>query len=144
MPGNKFVGRDVQRKTVDVMIMRMAEVYLIAAEASVRLNKGDAAKYINVLRTRAGAGTVSESQVDLNYVFDEYARELCGECGRWYLLKRNALLRLVWLLIISVLPSTLRKNSICVLFLRNIWMRSTIRQNSDKTPVINQLINNQA
>ena len=76
MPGNKFVGRDVQRKTVDVMIMRMAEVYLIAAEASVRLNKGDAAKYINVLRTRAGAGTVSESQVDLNYVFDEYAREL--------------------------------------------------------------------
>ena len=71
-------------------IMRMAEVYLIAAEASVRLNKGDAAKYINVLRTRAGAGTVSESQVDLNYVFDEYARELCGECGRWYLLKRNA------------------------------------------------------
>lgn len=90
MPGNKFVGRDVQRKTVDVMIMRMAEVYLIAAEASVRLNKGDAAKYINVLRTRAGAGTVSESQVDLNYVFDEYARELCGECGRWYLLKRNA------------------------------------------------------
>ena len=51
------------------MIMRMAEVYLIAAEASVRLNKGDAAKYINVLRTRAGAGTVSESQVDLNYIF---------------------------------------------------------------------------
>lgn len=50
------------------MIMRMAEVYLIAAEASVRLNKGDAAGYINVLRTRAGAGTVSESQVDLNYV----------------------------------------------------------------------------
>ena len=90
MPGNKFVGRDVQRKTVDVMIMRMAEVYLIAAEASVRLNKGDAAKYINVLRTRAGAGTVSESQVDLNYIFDEYARELCGECARWYLLKRNA------------------------------------------------------
>ena len=71
-------------------MMRMAEVYLIAAEASVRSNKGDAAKYINVLRTRAGAGTVSESQVDLNYVFDEYARELCGECGRWYLLKRNA------------------------------------------------------
>ena len=68
----------------------MAEVYLIAAEASVRLNKGDAAKYINVLRTRAGAGTVSESQVDLNYIFDEYARELCGECARWYLLKRNA------------------------------------------------------
>ena len=32
----------------------------------------------------------SMSQVDLNYIFDEYARELCGECARWYLLKRNA------------------------------------------------------
>lgn len=62
MPGNKFVGANVQKKTIDVMIMRMAEVYLIAAEASVRLNKGDAAGYINVLRTRAGAGTVSESR----------------------------------------------------------------------------------
>ena len=74
----------------DYVWMRIEEMYLIAAEASVRLNKGDTAKYINVLRTRAGAGTVSESQVDLNYIFDEYARELCGECARWYLLKRNA------------------------------------------------------
>ncbi len=89
MPGNRYVGSNVQRKTVDVMIMRMAEVYLIAAEASVQLNKGDAAKYINELRKRAGAAEVSQSGVDINYVFDEYARELCGECGRWYLLKRN-------------------------------------------------------
>lgn len=89
MPGNKFVGSNVQRKTVDVMVMRMAEVYLIAAEASVRLGKGDAASFINVLHARAGADEVAQSEVDLNYVFDEYARELCGECGRWYLLKRN-------------------------------------------------------
>lgn len=89
MPGNKFIGRDAQRKTIDVMVMRMAEVYLIAAEASVRLGKGDAYQYINPLRTRAGAYTVSQSDVDLNFVFDEYARELCGECARWYLLKRN-------------------------------------------------------
>ncbi|GAE83046.1 RagB/SusD family nutrient uptake outer membrane protein [Bacteroides reticulotermitis] len=89
MPGNKYVGRDAQRKTLDVMVMRMAEVYLIAAEASVRLNKGDAYKYLNELRTRSGAYSVSQSDVDLDFVFDEYARELCGECGRWYLLKRN-------------------------------------------------------
>lgn len=89
MPGHKFVGANVQKKTIDVMIMRMAEVYLIAAEASVRLGKNDAATYINVLRSRAGATAVAQSQVDLDYVFDEYARELCGECARWYLLKRN-------------------------------------------------------
>lgn len=89
MPGYKFVGSNVQRKTIDVMIMRMAEVYLIAAEASVRLGKNDAATYINVLRSRAGATNVAQSQVNLEYVFDEYARELCGECARWYLLKRN-------------------------------------------------------
>lgn len=89
MPGNKFVGSDPQRKTIDVMVMRMAEVYLIAAEASVRLNKGDAYKYIQSLRDRAGAYTVNQSDIDMNFIFDEYARELCGECGRWYLLKRN-------------------------------------------------------
>ena len=89
MPGYKFVGANVQKKTIDVMIMRMAEVYLIAAEASVRLGKNDAATYINVLRSRAGAASVNQSEVNLDYIFDEYARELCGECGRWYLLKRN-------------------------------------------------------
>ena len=89
MPGNKFVGSDAQKKTIDVMVMRMAEVYLIAAEASVRLNKGDAYKYIQPLRERAGAYTVNQSDIDMDFIFDEYARELCGECGRWYLLKRN-------------------------------------------------------
>jgi hypothetical protein len=89
MPGSDFVGSNVQKKTLDVMIMRMAEVYLIAAEASVRLGKDDAAQYINVLRTRAGAASVGQSEVNMDYIYDEYARELCGECGRWYLLKRN-------------------------------------------------------
>lgn len=98
MPGSEFFGSDAQNKTSDVFIMRMAEVYMIAAEAAVRLNKKDvAAKYINVLHQRAcdpsdyveGKMKVTESQMDMDYIFDEYARELGGEHQRWYLLKRN-------------------------------------------------------
>lgn len=98
MPGSEFFGRDAQRKTSDIFIMRMAEVYMIAAEAAVRLNKKDvAAKYINVLHQRAcdsadyveGKMKVTESQMNIDYILDEYARELGGEHQRWYLLKRN-------------------------------------------------------
>lgn len=88
MPGAEYFGSNAQRKTIDALMMRFAEVYLIAAEASVRLNKGDASTYINVLRSRAHASDAPTS-IDMNYVYDEYARELCGECQRWYLLKRN-------------------------------------------------------
>lgn len=88
MPGKEFFGSNAQRKTVDMMVMRFAEVYLIAAEASVRLGKGDAATYLNVLRHRANASD-APSNVDMDYIYDEYAREMCGEFNRWYLLKRN-------------------------------------------------------
>jgi hypothetical protein len=77
----------------------MAEVYLLAAEATLHVN-GDgaaAAQYLNVLRKRAcrnpadfNAGTGMQlSTATMNDVFDEYARELCGEYNRWALLKRN-------------------------------------------------------
>jgi len=77
----------------------MAEVYLIAAEATLK-SGGDgaaAAAYLNVLRKRA-CRNISDfnlstgmqlSTATMNDVFDEYARELCGEFNRWPLLKRN-------------------------------------------------------
>jgi hypothetical protein len=81
------------------MIMRMAEVYLIAAEATLHANSdgATAANYLNVLRRRAcrniadfnGATGMQLSTATMNDVFDEYARELCGEFNRWALLKRN-------------------------------------------------------
>lgn len=64
----------------DSYLFRLAETYLLRAEAY--LGKGDkvnAAKDINVIRARANATPVDPSNVDINYILDERARELCWE-----------------------------------------------------------------
>ena len=90
-----FVGGDLQKKNGDMFIIRMAEMYLIAAEAAQKLNHGDeAATYLNKLRERAARPGAPESAWKLTTateddVLDEYAREMCGEFQRWALLKRH-------------------------------------------------------
>lgn len=74
-------------------MMRMAEVYLIAAEADIYLNGGaNAAGYINKVRTRAGARPIAGTPTTRD-VLDERGRELCGEYCRFYDLKRMGLLK---------------------------------------------------
>lgn len=86
-------GSNLQVKQGDMFIMRMAEVFLIAAEAEQELgNGGKAATYLNVLRDRAvrqGATKHDLTSASEQDVLDEYARELCGEFDRWALLKRH-------------------------------------------------------
>lgn len=90
-----FNGGNLQVKNGDMFVQRMGEIYLIAAEANVVLgNGGKAAGYLNTLRDRAvRPGLDSEDYhlgtATLDDVFDEYARELCGEFSRWALLKRH-------------------------------------------------------
>lgn len=94
-----WLGGNFQQKLGNIMIMRMAEVYLLAAEATLKsTNDGAAAAgYLNELRKRAcrnpadfNAGTGMQlGTATMNDVFDEYARELCGEYNRWAILKRN-------------------------------------------------------
>jgi len=80
----------------DSYVIRFAELYLIAAEAEFNLGNPDqAATYLNVVRTRAAkAGKVAEmqltgSQVTLDLILDERAREFAGEQLRWFDLKRT-------------------------------------------------------
>lgn len=89
---NGVVGNHMQRRNGDMMIMRTAEIYLIAAEACQQLgDNAGVAKYLKPLRDRASrTGVAPElTSIDENTIFDEYAREMAGEFNRWALLKRH-------------------------------------------------------
>lgn len=82
----------------DVPLMRFGEVYLLLAEAYLGLNKTEeAASAINVLRTRAfgksNLGQVTASDINLDFILDERARELIGEENRRYTLMRTGQLK---------------------------------------------------
>lgn len=68
------------RSSKDYIVYRLAETYLLRAEAY--LLKGEkklAADDINKVRLRANAKPVNEADVDIDYILDERARELISE-----------------------------------------------------------------
>jgi hypothetical protein len=75
----------------DLFLARLAETYLIRAEAYVKIGgkTTEAKNDINVVRARAGATAVTESSATIDYILDERARELVGEYKRWNDLKRT-------------------------------------------------------
>jgi hypothetical protein len=64
----------------DIYVFRLAETYLLRAEAHLGKNSQSAATAdINVVRTRAHAPLAGASQVDMDYLLDERLRELMYE-----------------------------------------------------------------
>lgn len=86
---DKHVDGDYRRYDPDFYMIRMAETYLLLAEAY--MNKGDnasAADAINVVRARANAPLCTAADVNIDYILDERARELYGEEHRFITLSR--------------------------------------------------------
>lgn len=73
----------------DIIKMRLAETYLLRAEAYFRKgNLADAAADINVLRNRAHAIPIGPDDVTIDFILDERARELIIEEPRRRTLSR--------------------------------------------------------
>jgi len=74
----------------DQPYLRIAETYLLKAEAELALgNAGAAAETINVLRRRSHASEITGADVDIDFILDERARELLLEEHRRYTLLRT-------------------------------------------------------
>lgn len=73
----------------DQVYLRLAETYLLLAEAQLGLSElGDAAESINALRRRANASEIVAGDVTIDFILDERSRELYSEEHRRYTLVR--------------------------------------------------------
>ncbi len=74
----------------DQVYLRLAESYLLLAEAQFKLNDlAGAATTLNIIRARANATPIVAAQVNLNFILDERSRELITEEHRRYTLLRT-------------------------------------------------------
>lgn len=82
----------------DIFLIRLAEMYFVAAEAELQLgNAAAGAAYMNVIRTRAAIKSpvdytaqmqITPAQLTLDFILQERAREFAGEHLRWFDVKR--------------------------------------------------------
>jgi hypothetical protein len=82
MTGDKGTSNST---AVNIKVIRLSEMYLIAAEASLTTNPGDAATYLNAIRSRnPSLAPATGATVTLDMIIDERAKELYGEGHRFF------------------------------------------------------------
>lgn len=84
-PDNYGIDAQATFADTDYPVIRLAEIYLTAAEAFVRGgvgNQNDALSYVNIVRARAGVNSWNAAQLNANNIIDERARELYWENNR--------------------------------------------------------------
>ncbi|MGN6264516.1 MAG: RagB/SusD family nutrient uptake outer membrane protein [Ginsengibacter sp.] len=70
---------------VNIKVIRLSEVYLIAAEAAFHSDKSLAADYLNAIRKRApGLAPADASTITLQMILDERSKELFTEGNRFF------------------------------------------------------------
>jgi hypothetical protein len=78
----------------DQVYLRLADTYLLKAEAEFKLGRSqDAANTLNIIRRRSNASEITSAQVNLDFILDERSRELfLEEHRRWTLLRTHKFL----------------------------------------------------
>lgn len=84
-PDNYGIDASATFANTDYPVIRLAEIYLTAAEANVRGGVGsqtEALEYVNLIRRRAGVSNWNAAELNANNLLDERARELYWENNR--------------------------------------------------------------
>ena len=70
---------------VNIKVIRLSEIYLIAAEASLVSNPGQAVIYLNAIRKRSpNLAPATTSTISIDMILDERSKELYGEGHRFF------------------------------------------------------------
>ncbi|MGX5691034.1 RagB/SusD family nutrient uptake outer membrane protein [Arcticibacter tournemirensis] len=70
---------------VNIKVIRLSEIYLIAAEAALPTDKAKAVTYLNAIRKRApNLAPATEATINLDMILDERSKELLGEGHRFF------------------------------------------------------------
>ncbi len=86
--GTAMLGDKASRSAVNIKVIRLSEMYLLAAEAALSLPTPDKAKavtYLNAIRNRAPAlAPADETTVTVDMIMDEKSKEFFAEGHRFF------------------------------------------------------------